>query len=667
MKNELIFSPLTVDYQQKIDARLFGSDNVSCDYCLASILLFTEIKELEIAEDDVALYIKGQYHDEDIFFSPLCNDDDFITAINRLKEYSSNHDVVLRFYSTKAHVIALLKNEGKSDEEISDLLENKFFRTDNFCFENDRSSAEYVYTPEKLISLSGSHFKSKRNEIHNFCAKYEGKYELKPYEDSDLDGVMDLVKEWSKAKEFSAADEPTHLKYILENRKKLRADACVLKVNGEIVATSVYSIMACNVGDEIFERCKPEYKSAYPLIAKTVAGYLSSCKYINFEEDLGLEGLRFSKTSYNPDFLIEKFIVCENKEKKLKTLYRNIFGDSEKFTDKIFSELNQCSNTALITDNDKVVSSVYFRNKTLAIDKNSTTYPFIYALGTDDEYRYKGLAKSVTKRLMNMINDQGYGFVGLFPCPVKREFYEKMDFITFNYAKKTSLKDVLLEGTVIKRTTNPNINDYTTLFNNSFNRFNVCQERDNYDTATMIEETLAYDGVFYEFYFDNELYGYCILSKEGIEESIFDFGFIESRKTNTQKSYCVKDYEALLEKEVFVFHPDCLEHAKQNGVPYTMIRPINKYQFVKDFISFIPNDRDFNVNLFIKDDFIGNAIINLLSSEGKCFVHTFADETAPIINLDVKELAEWIFGLKTVDGLPDVDKTKVKVAFSDTY
>ena len=33
--------------------------------------------------------------------------------------------------------------------------------------------------------------------------------------------------------------------------------------------------------------------------------------WVNWEEDLGVESLRAMKTRYNPDFMIEKFILCE--------------------------------------------------------------------------------------------------------------------------------------------------------------------------------------------------------------------------------------------------------------------------------------------------------------------------------------------------------------------
>ena len=61
------------------------------------------------------------------------------------------------------------------------------------------------------------------------------------------------------------------------------------------------------------EKGDPDFKGAYTFINKVFAEkYLSDVKYINREEDLGIEGLRKAKTSYHPVKLERKYIVDIN-------------------------------------------------------------------------------------------------------------------------------------------------------------------------------------------------------------------------------------------------------------------------------------------------------------------------------------------------------------------
>ena len=57
-----------------------------------------------------------------------------------------------------------------------------------------------------------------------------------------------------------------------------------------------------------FEKAEAEVPGLYPLINQQMAAnLLNDVKYINREEDMGLEGLRKAKLSYHPSKFIKKY------------------------------------------------------------------------------------------------------------------------------------------------------------------------------------------------------------------------------------------------------------------------------------------------------------------------------------------------------------------------
>ena len=78
---------------------------------------------------------------------------------------------------------------------------------------------------------------------------------------------------------------------------------------------SVGSFTTPECFDVHFEKAKKDIQGAYPVInremARMVREKFPQVKWINREDDLGLEGLRKAKLSYYPDLMLEKFSAVE--------------------------------------------------------------------------------------------------------------------------------------------------------------------------------------------------------------------------------------------------------------------------------------------------------------------------------------------------------------------
>ena len=83
-------------------------------------------------------------------------------------------------------------------------------------------------------------------------------------------------------------------------------------VKGTVVGYAAGTALSDDCMDEVIEKGRKDVTGIYQLLCNEFAiicakGY----KYINREEDLGVEGLRRAKESYCPDIMLEKYVATE--------------------------------------------------------------------------------------------------------------------------------------------------------------------------------------------------------------------------------------------------------------------------------------------------------------------------------------------------------------------
>ncbi len=179
-----------------------------------------------------------------------------------------------------------------------------------------RDSFDYIYSREDLATLSGKKYHSKRNHISAFSKKYD--WEYAPLTPKTAPLILACAEEWysensDRLDKFMLC-EKQGINTLISHAHILNVKGGVILVGGKAVAFCLGTPVNREVFDIHIEKALPDYAEAYSVINREFAlKELEDYKYINREDDLGLEGLRRAKLSYKPKIILEKYL-CTPKE-----------------------------------------------------------------------------------------------------------------------------------------------------------------------------------------------------------------------------------------------------------------------------------------------------------------------------------------------------------------
>lgn len=186
---------------------------------------------------------------------------------------------------------------------------------ERFNIQYERNWADYIYSREKLAVLAGKKLHGKRNHIKRFMERYpEWCYE--PLSKDNMDDCVTMAENWCQincCKEDDEKEEESHLVVrALHNFEQLNMKGGLLRTRDGVIAFTLGSPITLDTFDVSFEKAYGEIQGAYAMINQQfVIHELQNYKYVNREEDIGIEGLRKAKLSYYPEILLEKGLVTE--------------------------------------------------------------------------------------------------------------------------------------------------------------------------------------------------------------------------------------------------------------------------------------------------------------------------------------------------------------------
>ena len=184
-----------------------------------------------------------------------------------------------------------------------------------FIFTPVRDNFDYIYERESLATLKGKKLHGKRNHIARFLdANPDWRYEQLGKE--NFKEVWEMNAEWCRRnqcdKSVSLQREACAARSGLEHFDELELTGGVLRVGGNVIAFTYGSPVTDDTFDVHVEKAFSDIQGAYPMINQQfVLRELEGYRYVNREDDVGDEGLRRAKESYQPAFLYQRFSVAE--------------------------------------------------------------------------------------------------------------------------------------------------------------------------------------------------------------------------------------------------------------------------------------------------------------------------------------------------------------------
>lgn len=278
MKSE----PLSLEHQDLLRPRFNALGMCLSEYGFASLYLFRREHDYHVLFDGDLVWIRGKTRDGVLYLMPT----------EDIRKISSEE---LLDKLRQAQCFFPIPDSWVSS-----------FDPKHFQFTFNRDESDYIFQRDQIAEYPGRNLSPKRNLLKQFLANHAPR--VVPYKKELYRDALAVLDAWQMPMkghdtDYSACKDALQLSETLELSGYLvyvdqQPAAFIL---GEIYRSTLFVIH--------FAKANIQYKGIYPFLFKELALQLSSEEIccLNWEQDLGQEGLRKSKLSYQPKKLANKY------------------------------------------------------------------------------------------------------------------------------------------------------------------------------------------------------------------------------------------------------------------------------------------------------------------------------------------------------------------------
>lgn len=290
----ITFQQVRLEDRPLLHPLLYGSGNWGCEYTFTNQYIWGR-QEYAFVEGCLILF--AHWDGQSTYVYPV-GGGDHKAAVLKLMDDAKKRGVPFRLAGIND------KNKLELEADFPGL----------FHFQARRSGFDYVYDINRLADLGGKKMQQKRNHINRFIDAHPD-WTAEAICPDNLDECRAMVADW-----YSLQGDHPDKDFTLEKRAirrcfdafaKLEMEGLLIRAEGRIVALTMGNRINDRFFDVNFEKAYADIQGAYAIVNREFARMLRqkfpTLEYLNREEDMGLPGLRKSKESYHPDFLLAKY------------------------------------------------------------------------------------------------------------------------------------------------------------------------------------------------------------------------------------------------------------------------------------------------------------------------------------------------------------------------
>ena len=293
----LNFKAISIEDRQPFLELLKKTEFENSEFSFANIFIWQKAYDIKLSMEEHTIYISatipatGEY----VHFQPICTDkSDVLGIYNKIKNDIESHGGKFCITSANENCVEIAK------EKLPEMI-----------IEPAPDMYDYVYLTEDLSELEGKNYHKKRTHINKFNKTYE--YEYKRIDEENKHHCMEIMDAWIEGFGGDPYDEKSVVELVLENFKELELFGAIIYVEGKPAAFTVGEALTDDMALIHLEKATFEHRGVYPIINQQFAKreLLGKFKYINREEDMGIEGIRQAKRSYYPYKMVKKYDIFE--------------------------------------------------------------------------------------------------------------------------------------------------------------------------------------------------------------------------------------------------------------------------------------------------------------------------------------------------------------------